>query len=109
VCVEEEQRQKELRTDSGEEASAQRMFHKENPRRNLWRRGGESTERGDHTHSWLPGQLAGRVRAAQKTNMNPIFKHLARRKTIDVKKICFFKRYVFLFMAISILPYSNII
>jgi hypothetical protein len=83
--------------------------HKENPRRDLWRRGGESAERGDHTRSWLPEQLAGRVWAAQKTNMNPIFKHLARRKTIDIKKICFFKRYVFLFMAISILPYSNII
>jgi hypothetical protein len=39
----------------------------------------------------VPGQLAGKVRAAQKTNMNPIFKHLARRKTIDVKKICFLK------------------
>jgi hypothetical protein len=80
-----------------------------NPRRDLWRREGESAERGDHTRSWLPGQLAGRVRAAQKTNMNPIFKHLARRKIIDIKKICFFKRYAFLFMAISILPYSNII
>jgi hypothetical protein len=72
VCAEEEQRQKELRTDSGEEASAQRMFHKKNPRRDLWRIGGELAERGDHTRSWLPRQLAGRVRAAQKTNMNPI-------------------------------------
>jgi hypothetical protein len=38
-----------------------------------------------------------------------LFKHLARRKTIDVKKLCFFKRSVLLFLAIPILPYSNII
>jgi hypothetical protein len=50
----------------------------------------------------------------QKKSRDPkighlLFKHLARRETINMKKLCFFKRSVFFFLAISILSYFNII